>query len=154
MCVISLLNSRRTLREKSHGGEVLSIHLSRLRGLSQSAPTAKAPVEPYHASQECHGEGLVEHTKLSALRLLVIGVTENAAVEQRPVYVCHHRTDVPRAVGRLAIGGVFDALQVLVDRLMEVHRVPFVEGVDLATRRDLDLSRSSQIVRKCSPFIR
>ena len=68
---------------------------------------------------------------------------QDTAVEQRPVHVRYHGTDVSRTVRRLAIGRVFDALQVLVDRLMEVHRVPFVERVDLAPRRDLDLSRSS-----------
>lgn len=55
------------------------------------------------------------------------------------MHVRDHGADVPRAVGRLAVCGVLDAVQVVVHGLVEVHRVALVEGVDLASRGDLDL---------------
>lgn len=47
-----------------------------------------------------HGEALVEHAQLALGGLLVGGVEEAAAVEQRPVHVRHHRPHVARRVRR------------------------------------------------------
>lgn len=65
----------------------------------------------------------------------------------------NHGTNVPRRV-RLAVLGILDAVKVVVGRGVEVQRVSFVEGVDLASRGDLD-SRvgedkfSEGLLRKC-----
>ena len=53
-----------------------------------------------------------------------------------------HGTDVPRAVRRLAVLGIFDAVQVVDDWLMEVHRVSFVERIDFSSRWNFDLEEA------------
>ena len=101
--------------------------------------------------EERHGERLVEQPQLSALALLVVGVAEDAAVQQCAVYVCDHGADVTRRVW-LAVRGVLDAVEVLDDRLVEVHRVTLVEGVYFPSWRDLDLqsAKSEYISTACS----
>lgn len=89
--------------------------------------------------EQRHRERLVQHAQLAALALLVVRVPEDPAVDQRPVHVGDHRADVARAVRRAARGGVLDAVEVLRDGLVEVHRVALVEGVDLAAGGDFDL---------------
>jgi hypothetical protein len=75
---------------------------------------------------------------LTILALLVIRVPKDTAVQQRPVDIGHHRTDVPRRI-RLAVGRVLDRLEVLDRGGVEVERVALVERVDLASGRDLDV---------------
>ena len=55
------------------------------------------------------------------------------------MYIGHHGTDVTRAIRRLAVRGVLDAVEVVDHWFVVVHRVAFVDGVDLASCGDLDL---------------
>lgn len=50
-----------------------------------------------------------------------------------------HGANVTSAVGRLAVGGVFDAVEVVDDGRVVVGGVAFVDGVDLASGGDGDL---------------
>lgn len=52
--------------------------------------------------------------------------------------VCHHGSDISSAIGFAALGEL-DRLQVLLDRLVEVHAVTFVERVNLAAVRQTDV---------------
>lgn len=49
-----------------------------------------------------HGEGLIEKPEFTVLALLVIGITENAAIQQCSVDISHHGPDIPSRVRRLA----------------------------------------------------
>jgi hypothetical protein len=51
----------------------------------------------------------------------------------------NHGSDVTRAVGGFGSRGVLDGVEVGGHRRMEVHRISFVEGVDLAPWGDGDL---------------
>ena len=57
------------------------------------------------------------------------------------MYVGNHGADIPRAVRRLAVRRILDAVQVVHDRLVEVHGVTLVERVDFASGWNLDLCR-------------
>lgn len=88
--------------------------------------------------KEGHGEGLVEHTELAVLALLVVGVAEDTSVEESTVHVGDHGSNVTGRVG-LAVGGELDGLEVLEGGGVEVERVTLVERVDLATVGDADV---------------
>lgn len=79
-----------------------------------------------------HGERLIQQPQLSLLTLLIIGISEDPAIEQRSVHICDHRSDVARAVGRAPVRGVLDAVEILDNWFVEVHRVALVERIDLA----------------------
>ena len=51
----------------------------------------------------------------------------------------HHGAYIPCTVGGFTIRWEFDAVEVGVDRWVEVERVALVEGVDLAPGWDSDL---------------
>lgn len=55
------------------------------------------------------------------------------------MYICHHRSDVPCTIRRLAGAGVFDGLEVVDDGGVEVHRVALIERVDFTSGGDRDL---------------
>jgi hypothetical protein len=86
-----------------------------------------------------HGEGLVKKPEFSVLALLVIGVTEDTAVQKRSMNISYHGPDVPSRVWRLARGRELDRVEVVGHWWVKVDRVSFVEGVDLSSTRDLDL---------------
>lgn len=54
------------------------------------------------------------------------------------MHIRHHTSDIPSRVG-FAVLGVFDGFEVANDRRVEEEGVAFVEGINLASRRDLDL---------------
>ena len=58
------------------------------------------------------------------------------------MHVGDHGADVARGIGRLAVRGVLDGVEVVDDGLVEVHGVALVEGVDLPSWGDLDLCTS------------
>ena len=95
--------------------------------------------ETYLLSQESHRECLIKQPQFSTLTLLIIGVTKDPTIQQRSMDIGHHVSDIPRAVGGFTIRWEFDAVEVGVDRWVEVERVAFVEGVDLASGWDSDL---------------
>jgi len=86
-----------------------------------------------------HREGFVEKPKFSIFALLVIGVTENATVQQRSVNVGNHGPDIPSRVRRLARRRELDRVEIIGHWWIEVNRVSFVEGIDFPSRWNLDI---------------
>lgn len=84
-----------------------------------------------------HGCTFVQNTQLTLGTLRVGRVREDTAVQQGPVGVRNHGTDVPGAVGLLALAGELEAVEVLVAPLVPVHAVALVDGVDGALRGQL-----------------
>ena len=95
--------------------------------------------QTYLLGQESHRECLIKQPQLSTLTLLIIGVTKDPTIQQRSMDIGHHGADIPCAVGGFTIRWEFDAVEVGVDGWVEVERVAFVEGVDLASGWDSDL---------------
>jgi hypothetical protein len=95
--------------------------------------------DPYLLGEVSHGEGLIEKPEFPLLALLVVGVTENATVQQRSVNIGHHRPDIPSRVRRLARGREFNRVEIVDHWRVEVDRIPFVEGINLSSGRDTDL---------------
>ena len=95
--------------------------------------------ETYLLSQESHRECLIKQPQLSTFTLLIIRVTKDSTIQQRSMDIGHHGADIPCTVGGFTIRREFDAVEVGVDGWMEVERVAFVEGVDLASGWDSDL---------------
>ena len=89
--------------------------------------------------QKRHRERLVQQPQFTLLTLLIIRIPKDPSVKKRSMHVCDHTPDVPRAVRRLAVLRVLDAVQVVHDGFVEVARIPLVEGVDLASGGDSDL---------------
>lgn len=94
---------------------------------------------PYLLGEVGHWEGLVEKPEFTALALLVIGVTEDTAVQKSSMNIGNHGSDIPSRVWRLARGRELNRVKVVSHRWVEVDRVSFIERVDLSPRRDLDL---------------
>ena len=91
-------------------------------------------------NQEGHGEALVQDAELSVLGLAVGGVTEDASVEHCAVDISNHRTDITSRVGRLlGVRGELERVEVLCAGTIPVLGVTLIDGIDLATRRNLDL---------------
>lgn len=91
-------------------------------------------------NQERHREAFVQDAELSVLGLAVGGVAEDASVEHCAVNISNHRTDITSRVGRLlGIRGELERVEVLCTGTIPVLGVTLVDGVDLSTRRDLDL---------------
>ena len=61
-----------------------------------------------------HGQALVEQAQLSFRGLLVRRVQKDASVEDRPVHIRDHGTDIASGV-RLALRGVLEELHRLMD---------------------------------------
>lgn len=63
--------------------------------------------------QESHDVAFVQQAQLARLRLLVIRVAKNAAIQQRAVHICYHAADVSStvwlAVGRVCMFGTIRA---------------------------------------------
>jgi hypothetical protein len=93
----------------------------------------------YLFNQESHRESFVEQPQFTLLALLVIGIAKNTPVEQCPVHVSNHGSDVTRAIRTLWRVGILDGFQICHDRRVEIHGISLVEGVNLAPRGDFDL---------------
>lgn len=90
--------------------------------------------------QERHGEALVQNAELSVLGLAVGWVAENASVKHCTVDIGDHRTDIASRVGGLlGVRGELERVEVFCAGTIPVLGVTLVDGVDLSTRRDLDL---------------
>jgi len=119
----------------SRGGETSSL----CGYVSDISASSHFPGDPYLFCNVGHGECLVEKPEFTVLALLVVGVTENTTVQQCSVYIRHHGPDVPSRVWRLALRRELDRVEIVDYWWVEVDRVSFVEGVNLSSRRDLDL---------------
>lgn len=129
------------------------------RALARASRTSTEGITRAHLLDKVgHWEALVQQTQLARLGLLVLGVSEDASVEQCSVNVGDHGSNVASAI-RLARSGELDRIEVLChgpareasqlgaeerrrrgeNLLVEVKRVALVERVDLATRRDADV---------------
>lgn len=80
--------------------------------------------------EHSHGSTLVEDTQLALAALGISRVGENTAVEESPVGIGHHATNITRAVGLLALAGVLQRVEVLVHPVIPVHAVTLVDRVD------------------------
>lgn len=54
-------------------------------------------------SQERHRESLIQKTQFSRLRLHVIRISKDAAVQECTMNISHHGADVSSAIGRLLL---------------------------------------------------
>jgi hypothetical protein len=95
--------------------------------------------EAYLFSQESHRESFIKQPQFSLLALLIIRITKDAPIEQRPVDVSNHGPDVTRTIRTLWGSRILDGLEVCRHRRVEIHRIAFVKGVDLAARGNLNL---------------
>lgn len=77
-----------------------------------------------------HGGTLVQDTKLALGALLISRVGKNTAIEQGSIGIGDHAADVTGAVWLAALAGILDGLEVLVDPVLPVDAVSFVDGVD------------------------
>ena len=85
------------------------------------------PQITYLLGQKSHRECLVKQPELPALTLLVIWIPEDATVEQRPMYVSDHTPDVSRGVRRFAGWWVFDAIEIVGGRGVEMQRISLIK---------------------------
>lgn len=83
-----------------------------------------------------HRSALVQNSELALGALLVCGVGEDTSVQQRPVGVCNHGTDVSRAVWLSALLlWHLERVAPLVHRVGPEDRVTLVDRVDGALLR-------------------
>lgn len=88
-------------------------------------------------NQETHWESFIQHSQFPIFTLLVIWITKDTSIQQCPVDIGDHGTDISSRIG-FTVGWVLDGFEVLVAWLVEMHRVAFVEGVDFAPGGNLD----------------
>lgn len=78
-------------------------------------------------SQESHREGLVEQPQLAALALLIVRISENAAVQKGTMHVGNHGSDVASTIGGFASFGILDGVEIVDDWRIEVFAISFVD---------------------------
>jgi hypothetical protein len=93
----------------------------------------------YLLRQIGHRECLVKQSELPLLALLVVRVPKDTTVEQRSMYIRYHTPDIPSGVRGFGGRGIFDAVEVVYGGSVEIQRIPLIERVDFAARRDLDI---------------
>lgn len=78
-----------------------------------------------------HGGTFVKNPQFPLGALLVCRVGEDASVQQCPVGVCHHTSDIPSAI-RFAVllNGILQAVEILLHRLFPVQAVSLVDAVN------------------------
>lgn len=67
----------------------------------------------YLLDQKGHRECLIEQPELPVLTLLVIWIAENATIEQCPMYIGDHTSDISSGIRGFAGGRKLDAVEVV-----------------------------------------
>ena len=67
----------------------------------------------YLLGQKGHRECLVKQPKLPVLTLLVIWISKDATIEQRPMYISDHTAHISRRIRGFAGGWKLDAIKVV-----------------------------------------
>lgn len=125
ICVDDLLYF--ILRAEEHTTLVVNV----LRDNAQKALHAGVHSETTGVfKQHSHGRAFVQNTQLTLGGLLVGRVSEDTTVEQCPVSISHHATNVASTVRLLALGGELQRVEVSVGPLLPVAAVTLVDGVD------------------------
>jgi len=101
-------------------------------------------------NQESHRESLIQKPQFSLLTLLIARVAKDPAIKKCPMHISHHGSDVASTIWTLWRRRVFDRFQICSDGRMEIHRVPFVERINLAASRNFDLEKKKDT--DCRPF--
>lgn len=81
----------------------------------------------YLLSQKCHRECLVKQPELPVLTLLVVGIPKDATVEERPMYISNHTSDISCGIRRFPGRRILDAVEVVDGRSVEIQRIPLIE---------------------------
>jgi hypothetical protein len=75
----------------------------------------------YLLGQKGHRKCLVKQPKLPVLALLVVWIPEDATIEQGPMYISDHTSDISRGVRGFAGGWKLDTIEVLNGRRVEMQ---------------------------------
>jgi hypothetical protein len=73
----------------------------------------RVPHITYLFDQKGHRECLVQYPEFPVLTLLVIWISEDATIEQRPMYISDHTSHISRRIRRFAGGRKLDAVEVV-----------------------------------------
>lgn len=115
------------LRAQEHTAPVVNVfrnHLQKTLHLGVHCQTTCV------LEKHSHGGTLVEDTQLALAALGISRVGEHTTVEESPVGIGHHATNITRAVRLLAVTGVLQRVEVLVHPVIPVHAVTLVDRVD------------------------
>ena len=67
----------------------------------------------YLLGQKGHRECLIKYPELPVLTLLVMWIPEDATIEQRPMYISDHTSNISRRIRGFAGGRKLDAVEVV-----------------------------------------
>jgi hypothetical protein len=81
----------------------------------------------YLLSQKGHRKCLVKQPELPVLALFVVWIPEDATIEQRPMYISDHTSNIPCGIGGFARRREFDAVEVVGGRAVKKQRIPLIE---------------------------
>ena len=101
--------------------------LAMIRIHRSQSDNKRVPHCTYLLGQKGHRECLVKQPELPALTLLVNWVPENATIEQCPMYIRDHTSDISRRIRGFARGRELDAVEVVNGGRVEMQRIPLVE---------------------------
>lgn len=118
--------------------------------LITSPAQGRAPEITYLLRQIRHRERLVKQPELPFLAFLVIRIPKDATIKQRPVYIGDHTSDISSGVRGFSRRWILDALEIVDGGRVEIQRIPFIERVDFATRRYLDIRMGEHELTECS----
>jgi hypothetical protein len=93
----------------------------------------------YLLGQKGHRECLVKQPELPTLTLLVGWISEDPAIEQRPMYISDHTSYISRWIRGFAGEWELDAVEVVNGGRVEMQWIPLVEWVNFAARWNLDI---------------
>ncbi len=78
-----------------------------------------------------HGGTFVKNSQFPLGALLVCWIGEDASVQQCPVGVCHHTSDIPSAIRfPFLLNGILQAVEILLHRFFPVHAVSLIDTVN------------------------
>jgi|SRR6266436_4373879 len=107
--------------------EAIPPALNIARVIGHSLIINKCRIITYLLSQKGHRECLVKHPELPILALLVIRIPEDATIEQRPMYISDHTSDISRRIRGFPGRWKLDAVEVVNGGRAEMQRIPLIE---------------------------
>ena len=81
----------------------------------------------YLLGQKSHRKCLVKQPELPVLALLVRRVPKYATIEQRPVHIGDHASNISRGIRGFAGRWKLDTVEVVDGRRVEVQRIPLIK---------------------------
>jgi hypothetical protein len=81
----------------------------------------------YLLGQKGHRKCLVKQPELPVLALLVRRIPKDATIEQRPVYISDHASNISRGIRGFAGRWKLDTVEVVDGRRVKVQRIPLIK---------------------------